>query len=282
MNPAERRQARIAGMLVGHLTGDALGSAYEFRPRFGAHDPNPVMAKGVFGHPKGAGTDDSEMTRCAALTVIETGGSFDAALYAQKLAAWKETGPRDIGGQTSRGIRAWVATGKAPRPDEHAQGNGALMACSPLAAILDRDEAIVAARSLAMATHPSDTAVECCALYVSWLWDIIQGLPRAEPMPRTLLSATDGWEADGPNIGWCAGSLSLADSALADALETDDPAGQLVRVVRAGGDTDTNAAISGALLGAQFGLAPLAELSSPLLRSDRSFNEGLAEQLAAL
>lgn len=271
------RADHLTGMMLGHLVGDALGSAYEFGARFKAKAPDPVMARGVFGHPKGSGTDDTEVARCCARTVIATGG-FDPGYYAEQLTAWKHTGPKDIGGQTSRAIRAWVATGRAPAMDPQAQGNGALMGCAPLAA-LPLHQAVPAATALSRATHPSPASMAACARYVELLWCIVNEKVYVIPEPDR---EAQGWEPDHTNIGWVLGAEKLAYDSLATAARAGDPTRVLLDVVRLGGDTDTNAAIAGAVLGAAYGPDAFATLVPELLDSDRALNEGLAQQLAAL
>lgn len=282
------RSDRVLGMLLGHLVGDALGSGYEFGPAFREGDPDPVMRRGVFGHPTGTGTDDTEVMRACARTVLEScadGIGFAPSLYAEKLGEWKDTGPRDIGGQTARAIRYWRATGKPPRRDETAQGNGALMGCAPLAVLSHPDAAADKAIALSLATHPSEASIDACAAYVRKLWYVLND--QVDPGPVSPWDVTaprkvQNWVPDGVSIGWVLGSLRLALGAYEQARVTGDPTRALLDVVRMGGDTDTNAAIAGALIGADHGPDAFADIAGDLLPPERIINEGLALQLAAL
>lgn len=78
-------------------------------------------------------------------------------------------------------------------------------------------------------------------------------------------------------MGWCRLTLHLAARTLEDA-EDDGPFEALLRLVALGGDTDTNAAVASALLGATYGTAAWpAELLGQLALRERM--ERLAESL---
>ncbi len=95
--------------------------------------------------------------------------------------------------------------------------------------------------------------------------------------PDTVAPAPPGADPAGPGKGWCRLTLHLAVRALADAGEFG-PFEALVRLVARGGDTDTNAAVAGGLLGAVHGASAWpAELLEGLALGPRL--EGLATGL---
>ena len=144
---------RYRGALVGLALGDALGAPYEFRaPPFTVE---AVFRTGVFGTPPGHPTDDSTLALFAAEAVLEP-GDWPAG-YTRRLVAWMQSGPPDIGKQTSRAAQSWAA-GAAPEPNQAAQGNGSLMAVTPvvLRFAADHDRARSSAADFAGLTHPSD------------------------------------------------------------------------------------------------------------------------------
>jgi len=59
---------------------------------------------------------------------------------------------------------------------------------------------------------------------------------------------------DGPDQGFCLYTAAIGLQAVARSVDFGD---ELIRVVRLGGDTDTNAAVAGALLGAAVGASGL-------------------------
>lgn len=270
-------EERIVGMLQGHLLGDAWGSAYEFGPSLPAATPLP-FAKGIFGHPAGTGTDDTAVMRAVATTIIELEGSFHPAVYARHLVTWADTGPLDIGAQTAKAVRHWRA-GSPPPPDSRAQGNGALMGSCPLA-VLGPAKARDAAEELADATHPSLATCEAVADYTELLAAILQDYPDDPDLEHATHLEPLNWEPVGPKIGWVTGCEWLARAALQRALITDvGPVEALEWVIRQGGDTDTNGAVAGALLGAWFGPWPIDILLN-LDDAELATNTQLAADLA--
>ncbi|HEY3239246.1 MAG TPA: ADP-ribosylglycohydrolase family protein, partial [Acidimicrobiia bacterium] len=185
-----------------------------------------------------------------------------AAGYVRRLVAWAGSGPPDIGIQTSRAVEAWRA-GHPPPDDAAAQGNGSLMAVAPVGLRFagDAGAARSAASAFARLTHPSAAAAECNVTYVDLLSAALHGhgsgsgsgagsgdaLP-AVPSPPGVADPA------GQKMGWCRLTLHLASRAAQDAAEVG-PFEALVRLVGLGGDTDTNAAVAGGLLGAVYGTA---------------------------
>lgn len=276
-------EERILGMLQGHLLGDAWGSGYEFGSAVPSTAPLPFLT-GVFGHPKGTGTDDTAVMRATAGTIIYLEGSFRTEVYVDRLIRWQRTGPLDIGAQTSKAIRAWRATDEGPAPDTRAQGNGALMGSCPLAVLgtVGEDRA----RDLAMATHPSEQNASTVADYVELLANILQDDDHPDLAYVTALEAQPAgrgggtWKPAARDIGWVVGCEWLARAALQRACTTDaSPVDALEWVIRQGGDTDTNGAVAGALLGAWFGPWP-ADILANLDDQELAINVQLADDLA--
>ena len=204
--------------------------------------------------------------------------------------------------------RAW-AGGRA--------GNGALMRCAPLA-IRWRDDPHRLVRESVLSAVPTHWDRRCgwsCALANL----AAAGALRGEiPSPEALIrSAGDGMAASLPALrryGYRAEMPSSVSEAVAEASRStmddlrfdgddmgftllslqaaliscwraEDFESGLRRAVEAGGDTDTNGAIVGALLGARFGLAAIPERwrrRVDEIRAGRASLESLADRLAAL
>ena len=275
--PDLTRAQRAEGMLTVHLLGDALGSGYEFSRGLAPTEP-VTLRKGVFGHPAGTGTDDTAVMRACARAVLDPDPDEGfQATYVRNLIDWKASGPLDIGGQTSKGIQAWKATGKAPATDREAQGNGALMGSAPLA-FLGSDLGQAAAMLQTMTTHPSPEAAQVTRRYVATLAAILaDGAYDDGALP---LIPRAGW--DSAPIGWCKLAYDIARDALDSTVSIDavSPMEALRSVVRRGGDTDTNAAIAGALLGCYWGPEPFD--FTGIDPAELATNKALASKLAAL
>ncbi|MFM2248160.1 MAG: High confidence in function and specificity [Pseudomonadota bacterium] len=275
------RLARAQGCLLGQVAGDALGQLVEFRDAAGiaAQYPEGVRALhdgGAFNTLAGQPTDDSELALLLARCLLAEGGLSIPALRSAYVA-WMMSDPFDIGGTTGAGLEG--------RPNRQSQANGALMRVSPLAIFgADLPDAILAdlARQEAAITHPhricGDASAAFCvaiahalragdgpaaahAAALAWA----EGDPSVDPAVVADLRAA----AEGPppefmhQMGWVRIALRNAFYELLHAPRLEDG---LVRTVGRGGDTDTNGAIAGALLGAVHGrdAVPLAWRSAVL------------------
>lgn len=262
--------ARAQGCLLGLLAGDALGSQVEFQTaaqigRSHPGGPRDLVDGGTWNLIAGQPTDDGEMALSLAGALVASGG-FDADRVGAAYVAWRHSGPFDIGGTTSAGIAA-LAEGR--RAVSESQANGALMRVAPIGIACAGNPARAAkwAAADAALTHPSPV---CCAASASFAAAVATGIAGADAtdMARVamdhaadaslrvcLAAAASAPPADFQrNMGWVLIALQnafhhlLAGTALEPAL---------IATVAAGGDTDTNAAICGALLGAAQGRAAI-------------------------
>ncbi|MEO9323221.1 ADP-ribosylglycohydrolase family protein [Nocardioides sp. C4-1] len=194
---------------------------------------------------------------------------------------WFDHGPPDIGLQTSAvlgatrrrldtagGRPAAVMTAEATafaQTATHSAGNGALMRTGPvaLAHLDDRDRLALAARRVAALTHVDPLATESCVLWceairvavVDGRLDVRAGLDllddaRRPPWQAWLDEAEAGPASRFNPNGFTVTALQAAVAAVA---ATDGLEEALHAAVRVGNDTDTVAAITGALVGAQWG-----------------------------
>jgi ADP-ribosyl-[dinitrogen reductase] hydrolase len=210
---------------------------------------------------------------------------------------WARTA-KDIGVNTSsvlsaaarRGICARTARDESAaryRRGGHTAGNGSLMRTAPvaLAYLGDDDEAalVEAARAISDLTHYDPDAGDACVLWCTAIrhairtgkLDVRIGLGHM-PIERRELweSRLDEAEASPPSAftahnGWVVVALQAALSAIVHTpIPAEDPAAEVFRAdhlrlaletaVRIGHDTDTVAAIAGALLGAVYGASAVS------------------------
>jgi ADP-ribosyl-[dinitrogen reductase] hydrolase len=269
---------RVAGTLVGMAAGDALGAGYEFEPR-------PVGEIGMIGgglgpFAPGEWTDDTAMAICIA-EVVATGG-VDLPAIGDRFLAWYRSDPPDMGTATravlgaardGAGLAAVAAELLARRP-HGAAGNGALMRTAPVAlAHLGEDAAIAdSARAVATLTHADPLAGDSCVLWsiaidravrearLDGVHDGLLLLPseRQGRWERALVDAEEGPPARWTPNGYTVTALQAAYAAVVHTpVDPEAPSRHLVAAletaVRVGDDTDTVAAIAGALLGARWG-----------------------------
>jgi ADP-ribosyl-[dinitrogen reductase] hydrolase len=273
--PAGQALDRAQGCLFGQLIGDSLGSLVEFRTAASIAAQYPLGVRdlndgGTYDTMAGQATDDSELALALA-RVLATGDQFDDEALADAYGAWTASNPFDIGGTTRRGLGAAsrVPTGKAAASrkaaDPKTPSNGSLMRVSPIGIwAANAAEAADVARRDSLLSHPHPDCLAACAAFTAAIWTAIDGGSTAA-MQAAATSACDSpgaanalaRAAEGvfptdyqTQQGWV---LVALQNAFAHLARTDNPAEAFVQTVGRGGDTDTNGAIAGALLGAAFG-----------------------------
>jgi ADP-ribosylglycohydrolase len=267
------RLERAQGVLLGQVIGDSLGSRVELKPaaEIAAHFPAGVRDLGDGGvYPTIAGqpTDDSEMALSLARAIVRD-GRYDAEKVLDAYRAWLTSRPVDVGQTTERGLLGMNTT--------ESESNGSLMRVSPIGVWAAGDPALAArtARDDSMLTHTSATCVESCAAYCAAIAAGVAGASREEmvevaaahakgPAHEAVKRASKGVAPSDffTHPGWVLVALQNAFWCLQH-LELEEA---LVQTVGHGGDTDTNAAIAGALLGALHGRAAIpARWILPLL-----------------
>ena len=283
---------RAVGTLLANAAGDALGAPYEFEPARGPELEVAMVGGGTFGWKPGEWTDDTSMA-IAIAEVAATGADLrdESALTAivTRWHGWAQTAT-DVGNQTRAvlsatgraglsGRNALIASREFFETRGHSAGNGSLMRTSPAAlAYLDDEDALAeAAATISALTHYDPDAQEACVLWclairhavLTGEFDVRIGLDRLTDDRRALWAdrldvAERSTPSDFRNNGWVVEALQAAWCAIATTpVPDDDPeAGvfaadhlrlALDAAVRSGNDTDTVAAIAGALLGAKWG-----------------------------
>ena len=204
---------------------------------------------------------------------------------------------------------AWKASGM------NAAGNGAVMRCAPVAIRWRHDDAALVRNTAASAavTHWDARCVWSTVLVNLAIASLLRESPddalrlveRAEqasealgdalapfginaPVPAVVTEALDVDVAAPEDLGldgWDMGyTLKAMQVALWCARRAVDFEAALIAVVNAGGDTDTNGAVAGAVLGARFGYAAIPERwrnRVAELRAGREAMEVWADRLMA-
>lgn len=258
--------SRAQGCLLGQLAGDALGSLVEFERPTNIARKYPAGVRdladgGTWNTLAGQPTDDSEMALTLARVLVRD-RSFDAERVRAAYRAWMESGPFDIGGTTAAGLRG--------TPLHESAANGSLMRVSPLAIWghrLSDDALAVLAREESGITHPNDRCRDACAAYCIAIAHGLRGADapamhaaalawaeRASSEPFVLRALREAPDAPPRDMVHEMGHVVLAlRNAFYELLHAKDLESGVVATIARGGDTDTNAAIAGALLGALHG-----------------------------
>jgi ADP-ribosylglycohydrolase len=218
------------------------------------------------------------MALALARSIVAEGRYAPAAAFAA-YREWYRTGPFDVGNTTRAALNGY-------RMGE-SQANGSLMRASPLG-ILAHAAGPARAASLARAdselTHPHPLCGDAVAAFVVAVADAVRhgdarhawnaarqwarAAPAAAPVTEALESASSSARAaDGANQGWV---LIALQNAFHDLLTAPSLEAGVVASVSRGGDTDTNAAIAGALMGAVHGREAVPREWRSLVLSCRS------------
>jgi ADP-ribosyl-[dinitrogen reductase] hydrolase len=258
--------ARAQGALLGQLAGDALGGQVEFGSARMIRERHPAGLRtmedgGYWNTIAGQPTDDSELALMLARTLVRDGGMRPDRVR-RSYWGWLESGPFDVGLATEIGL--------TELPNVESQANGALMRVSPLGIFgwrLPPTELADLARQDAEITHPNPVCRDASAALCVALAHAIRTGEGAEAAHAAALAWAREARADPDVIGTLeAAGVPPADfqrqsgwvrtalqNAFHRALRAPSLEEGVVDTVMAGGDTDTNAAIAGALLGAVHG-----------------------------
>ncbi|MFI7355432.1 ADP-ribosylglycohydrolase family protein [Streptomyces avidinii] len=266
---------RAVGAVVGSAAGDALGAPYEFGPAGELTARGAEMAGGG-GWDPGEATDDTQMAVLVAESLLEWGGLELPDVFG-RFRRWAAGQPKDIGLQTEDVLtngESWeLAAALHFQVNARAAGNGSLMRAATSAvyfAPAGQRATMDAARRIAALTHGDRAAWEGTAILHELVRVALEGADPLAALPATLAAVhPDHRERYGralapdwhPELAtefngavWpCLGSAVWA-------LRTTTSFAQAVRAaVDLGGDTDTVAAVTGALAGARYGRQAVPE-----------------------
>jgi len=259
--------SRAQGCLLGQLCGDALGGQVEFKTadQIKKQYPQGVLDLkdgGTWNTLAGQPTDDSEMALMLARMLIRD-KSYQSPEALLVYKEWLNSEPFDMGNTIKSGLNGYYI--------KESQANGALMRISPLAifgANFSKEMVANWAMEDAKLTHSNLVCLQINALYTMAISETIkQGLTAEQVYKRIvdwanemhveqcihdqIIAAKDSPPEDFlTNQGWV---LIAFRNTLYQLLHAESAEQGIINTVNKGGDTDTNAAICGALLGAVYG-----------------------------
>lgn len=266
----ELLQDKIRGVVYGAAVGDAFGAPYEFltssqlKEKYGT--VSDMIAGGIKNWNLGEYTDDTDH----ALIVLESLLVNNTLLIEDvisRLVNWYDGQPKDIGLTTKKVLELvrngenWLKASEKvwQQSNRNNLGNGGLMRAYPIALFHynSRNEMYVDNNKNTMITHYDEICTEASYLFCLALWDILdtgtidfkemskdRNIERLKPeqvfTDKTNLFNSNGYvlhSLQSAYWGFCSESFEEG----------------VLKVVNAGNDTDTNASLAGALLGAKFG-----------------------------
>jgi len=269
---------RIRGALLGHAVGDALGagvaglSADEIRMRF-SNGLSEMTEHSERGLRAGETAEDTELPLILAESYNSV-GDFDIEDIDRRMKAWLRTGPRDLGGVTrevlSRSLDARDLFRVAQdvldeKGHRMVSGNGCLTRVAPIGLVRAGDDRLLHETRIVCTMIQADSlCVETSQTFTTTLEAIVLGKSRVDvadsirnfvySFQPSIEKKLENWTRCPVRFGFSGGytldSLALSLQIFYHSSGFEDG---LIEVVNRGGDTDTNAALSGALLGAYYG-----------------------------
>ena len=259
--------SRAQGCLLGQFAGDSLGGLVEFQRPESIRQRYPdgvteLTDGGTWNNLAGQLTDDSEMSLMLAHSLVKNRTHLPTAVF-EAYVSWRDSRPFDMGTATRAALSG--------RPDPNTQANGALMRISPLGIFGAQYPAETVAQwadADASLTHPNAVPRAASVLFAmaiahvirtgctaQELYDQIVRWAHERNVPETLLTVISAAATQRPTTythqqGWV---LIALQNALWQLVNADSFRNGVQDTVMQGGDTDTNAAICGALLGAVYG-----------------------------
>ena len=276
-------QDRARGVLLGLAVGNLLGLPVEGASRSTILRAYPAGLVEIDPRERNRPMDD-DLAQAVDLAEALAHDPDPVSGFADRLIEWRSENGRGIGIMTSTvidylevglGVPSAARAFCQERGSPETQPNGALMRCAPVALryALEPDRLIEQTAATCAVTHFAPGAQWSCILVNAAIAMLVRG---HEPNRDDLILAASQDGAPAELIAWTlaipeaineriaeervSGHTYLCMQAALWCLDTDDGLEDaLTRIVNAGGDTDTNAAVAGAVLGARFGASAIPQ-----------------------
>ena len=295
---------RRKGAWFGLAVGDALGAPFEFMSaaQVAAVAPDALRMQASPMWLLGEWTDDTALTLASARAYDHQDGTFRLTRAAHAMTAWLASGPKDVGSLTKQALRL-IEDGASPQQagrlaaigNFQAAGNGSLMRALPTGIVRAATDPLLPRESAALSaiTHADSRCVAACIVFntvVSMVLaqpDDVRGALRlamdavrhveVQQLIEGMLQGRPARYGNEDGIGFV---LLALERAFRSVLDSTGFAAGLDGVIRQGGDTDTNAAIAGGLLGARFGFEAIPKDWLLDLRDKEVLQNGLSRLIA--
>lgn len=275
------------GMPTQDLTPERIKADHGRITGFEAAGPHQIIAA---GQPAGTITDDTEQMVLVA-TMLAEHGRIEPLPFALTLSAWEETmrerGSLDLLGPSTQAAISAIRAGASPEESgRNGTTNGAAMRIAPVG-IANRpeplDELVNRVVEACGVTHNTSLGISSAAAVAAAVSAGLNGARRTEAVTHGIeaaeLGAQRGHQLPGPSvaararwaidwlpsqpdpgraiydvIGTTVASQESVVAALAICATVEDPWDAVCLAAGIGGDTDTVAAIVGAICGATHGV----------------------------
>ena len=244
-------------IIYGEAIGDALGVPYEFRER-GTFTCTGMVGGGAHRQPAGTYSDDTALMLATLDSLLSCDGTVNEDDMRVRFLAWLDDGKYsadgtvfDVGGATQRALRAGHGMS-----GERDNGNGSLMRIVPCA-LFDLSDSDI--RRASAVTHAHPISMDACVTLVHVARELIDMVDVREALAH---NGFDGlWHKSRNEIESDGFVLHTLEAALWCLCTTHSYADCVVEAVNLGSDTDTTAAVAGALAALVYGFEDEGEPS---------------------
>ncbi len=281
----EKANDKPLALILGVAVGDALGVPVEFKKR-GTFHVTGMQGYGTHHQPPGTWSDDTSLTLALADGLLPEEINLEGV--ARRFTEWYDSAAYtahgkvfDIGNATAEAIKrlkAGVAPEKAGGSGERSNGNGSLMRIAPLAfymhGIRKPEDRFRIVRDVSSLTHAHEWSVAACYIYVEMLnklrmgrkkkaayaelrEDFARGVPfisKATLGKFVRILENDISTLPEEEIRSSGFVIDTLEAAFWCFMTTDNYRDAVLKAVNLGDDTDTTAAVTGALAGLTYGL----------------------------
>jgi len=260
---------KLLDAAVSFIVGDAFGVPYEFTPRESIEVNEKMIGYGSHNQPAGTWSDDSSML-LATIDAIRF-SYFDARLIALNFLHWLYTGKYtkygkvfDIGARTYQALSWYNTHHTFLDGDEFSNGNGALMRILPLAFLDNLSDQKI--NDIAAITHPHEISKACCRIYVKFIRamldecndaDLREKIVELNDNENGILDIYAIFHIDRTGIKSTGYVVDTLEAVLWSFFHTNSYKEAIIEAVRLGYDTDTIAALTGALAGIKYGMGDI-------------------------
>jgi ADP-ribosylglycohydrolase len=274
--PTQHQLDQIRGCLWGVVLGDVLGHPYEFDHTYDGYSDH-IVANTNSNVKLGSVSDDTEMMLSLFKSLFDIRGEvdYDSSSCVFAYTQWANSQPWDIGHNTrtlfgnplDKYMLYYNAAIKSIRDSpssQWSQSNGCLMRCAPLI-IFDFNDMIW--RSDCALSNPHPICLECTDIYFEMLFMLLGKKTRkflslewsnTPCIQEAIQQVLDGEKRDvSKQRGWIVHALYFAMMMYHNQYDTFSDGMQTVIGENLDSDTDTNAAIAGAILGCKLGYRAL-------------------------
>lgn len=257
--------SKLRDAILGFIVGDAFGVPYEFKKR-GTFEVNKNMiGYGTHNQPPGTWSDDSSMMLATLYSIIYKEDIMTNFLKWYNKGKFTPYGQVfDIGGRTDSALNYFYEYGNImPDDGEIALGNGSLMRILPLA-FYDHSHADIDMCSAL--THPARICKQACRIYINIIKNLLDNYTMEDALFEIKKMFTNEFDRlnyihtlsieDIKSTGYVVDTL---EAAIWSMINTNSYKDAIMLATSLGDDTDTIAALTGAMAGIYYGAKSIPE-----------------------